>query len=146
MLSEMSWLNIFAEPEAGDLPPDLCQLNRPLVLWYASAGDDLRPLVFTTPVYQARLEERIGKLLQSPMRSERRVQASRSRSGVRTATPQVQQAKARRRPVCSVFSADRKVVLRLDGPGDCQLSRGSVMVPVRPAPSQVWENVLEALT
>ena len=36
MLTEMSWLDIFAEPEPDDLPPDLRRLNRPLVLWYAS--------------------------------------------------------------------------------------------------------------
>ena len=57
MLWERSWLDIFAEPEAKDLPPDLRQLDCPLVLWYASAGDDCRPLVFTTPAYQTRLAE-----------------------------------------------------------------------------------------
>lgn len=66
MLSEKSWLDIFAEPKAKDLPPDLRQLKRPLVLWYASAGDDCRPLVFTTPAYQARLSERVGESLQLP--------------------------------------------------------------------------------
>ena len=66
MLSEMSWLDIFAEPQVDDLPPDLRGLNRPLVLWYASAGDDFRPLVFTAPAYQARLAERIGEPLQLP--------------------------------------------------------------------------------
>lgn len=66
MLSEVSWLDIFAEPEAEDLPPDLRRLNRPLVLWYASAGNDFRPLVYTTPSYQARLSARIGEPLQLP--------------------------------------------------------------------------------
>ena len=66
MLSEMPWIDIFAEPEAEDLPPELRRLNRPLVLWYASAGDDFRPLVYTTPTYQTRLSERIGEPLQLP--------------------------------------------------------------------------------
>ena len=66
MLTEMSWLDIFAEPEPDDLPPDLRRLNRPLVLWYASAGRDFRPLVYTTPSYQARLSARIGEPLQLP--------------------------------------------------------------------------------
>ena len=66
MLSEMSWLDIFAEPDAEELPPDLRRLGRPLVLWYASAGRNFRPLVFTTPSYQARLSARIGELLQLP--------------------------------------------------------------------------------
>ena len=66
MLSEMSWLDVFAEPEAADLPPDLRRLNRPLVLWYASAGHDFRPLVYTTSAYQERLSARIGEPLQFP--------------------------------------------------------------------------------
>ena len=60
----MSWLSVFAEPE--HLPPDVCGLNRPLVLWYASAGNDFRPLVYTTSAYQARLEEQIGEPLNLP--------------------------------------------------------------------------------
>lgn len=63
MLSEMSWFHILVEPEAGDLPPDLRRLDHPLVLWYPSAARDFRPLVFTTPSYQARLSARIGEPL-----------------------------------------------------------------------------------
>lgn len=66
MLSEMCWLDIFAEPKAADFPPDLRRLNRPLVLWYASAGRDFRPLVYTAPTYQERLSARIGEELQLP--------------------------------------------------------------------------------
>ena len=64
VLLEMSWLDIFAEPEAQYLAPDLRRLNRPLVLWYASAGRDFRPLVYTTSAYQERLSARIGEPLQ----------------------------------------------------------------------------------
>ena len=66
MLSELPWIDVFAEPEGEDLPPELCQLDRPLVLWYASAGNDFRPLIYTSPVYQTRLSERIGEPLQLP--------------------------------------------------------------------------------
>jgi len=54
----MSWLDLFEDPSV--LPPALRRLRRPTTLWYASAGNDWRPLVFTSRAWQRELAVRSG--------------------------------------------------------------------------------------